>query len=138
MIKRMGTLFLFITLTIQAFCPEYRTLYIAESTGINPYERIFKAICETESSNDSKAWNQKENAVGICQIRPIRLMDFNKQSGKHYKLSEMYSVEKSKEVFMFFAHQHYCTDYENIALDWNCRSQKYWNKVKNELKKIRI
>ena len=55
-----------------------------------------------ESGMYDKAYNAKEKATGIAQVRPIRLKDFNKSTGKNYKLSDMYDINKSKEVFMYY------------------------------------
>ena len=133
MIKKTVICVLLLFTSLLCRAPGYPTFYIKESKGIQPYEIIWKAICTIESSGDSRAWNKRESAVGICQIRPIKLKDFNDQTGKHYKLSQMYEISKSKEVFIWFARKHQPDDYEGIAKDWNCQSEKYWQKVKTKI-----
>ena len=99
--------------------PGRAELVILTSESINPYERIWEAICEHETSNDSTAYNEIEQAVGIAQIRPIRLKDYNIRSGNRYRLEEMYEVNKSKAVFMFYAQKIHNTD--RIIRLWNGR-----------------
>ena len=114
--------------------PEYRTLYISESSGINPLEQLFKAICTVESDNNPNALNRKELAYGVCQIRYIRLHDFNKRTGSHYVLKDMYDPWLSKKIFLWYAHQG--SDLETIAKKWNGsgrKTEQYWQKVEKHL-----
>jgi len=116
--------------------PAQKGFYIFRRDPINPYERLYKAICIVESGNNPLAYNKKEKATGIVQIRPIRINDFNRQTGKRYTLKEMYDANKSKEVFMFFAGKYEYTDYETIARAWNGSGKatiKYWQRVKSKI-----
>jgi len=97
--------------------PGHAKIYISQPKFESPYEAIWEAICQYESRNDPMAYNPKEDAVGIAQIRPIRIKDYNERTGKNYKLVEMYDVEKSKEVFMHYAtHLHHRN---KIIRKWN-------------------
>jgi hypothetical protein len=80
------------------------------------------------------AYNSKEKAVGIAQIRPIRLKHYNALTGKHYALKEMYDTLKAKEVFIYFCNG----SYEEIAKNWNGSGKMteiYWSKVEKILRK---
>lgn len=103
-------------------------------------EKLFKAVSAIESNFNPYALNEYENAVGIVQIRPIRLKDFNIRTGKNYLLEDMYDISKAKEVFMYYANK-YKGNIEKIARNWNGgptgykkeSTLKYWNKVKSKL-----
>jgi len=90
-----------------------------------------------ESGGDRWAYNKREHAVGIAQVRMIRLRDYNRRAGKSYQLSDMYDPYKAKIVFMY-----YCSgDYERIAKSWNGSGKKtikYWNNIKKQLKYLDI
>lgn len=114
-------------------------IYIDEAIPIRPYENLWQAVCEVESNFDPMAYNPKEKAIGISQIRPIRINDFNKKAGKDYKHKEMYDPIKSKEVFMWYADKYHPSDYEVIAKRWNGSGYKtieYWKRVKSKLESL--
>ena len=107
---------------------------LVKTESINPYNIIWEAISMVESHKDCKAYNKKERATGIVQIRPIRLKDYNQRTGSHYKLVDCYKIEVSKKIFMYYAQQYKHNEYNKIATDWNkCKTNKYWNKVKKYL-----
>jgi hypothetical protein len=85
--------------------------------AIRPYEAIWSAVCQVESCGDKFAYNPKEQATGISQIRPIRVLDYNIRTGKKYTLTDMYDIEVSKEVFMYYACR--IKDRDEIIKRWN-------------------
>lgn len=93
--------------------------YITEGVAIRPYEDIWQAVCIVESSNNPLAHNVKENAVGIAQIRQVRINDYNRRTGEHYKLKEMYDPAKAKSVFMYYAMEIGENNAEKIIRCWN-------------------
>jgi hypothetical protein len=99
--------------------------------SIHPFDRIFKAVCQIESGNDSLAFCIDINglpSVGIAQIQQIRLDDYNRQTGSHYDLIDCFSQRLSKQIFMFYAQG----NYESIAKHWNGRgpmTEIYWKKI---------
>lgn len=106
-------------------------LMIVQEEPIRPYETIWNAVCQYESNNNPNAYNSKERATGIVQIRPIRLKDYNQRTGKNYKLKDCYNTSIAKEIFMYYSCKFDHTQPERIASDWNkCKTDKYWNKVK--------
>lgn len=126
-------------LILIAFCgllkaPDQKSIAIPQPEVINPYERIYKAICTVESSNRPDVINYKESAFGICQLRKARLSDFNREAGQSYSLVDCLRPDVSKIVFMHNASKFNPTDYRLIARDWNrSKTEIYWNKVKAKL-----
>lgn len=129
------TLILFLSLlTLPAFAPCEKAAYILRDEPVNPYERIWQAVCKVESSNRPDAINYKEAAYGICQLRKARLSDFNREAGQSYSLTDCLRPDISKIVFMHNATKFNPTDYRLIARDWNkSKTEIYWNKVKKAL-----
>lgn len=129
----------FLLLASRATAPEMKSLALIESTPVNIYERLMRAVIQVESMGDTMAYNPLENAYGPFQIRPIRLLDYNQRTGKKYTMKDCYSISVSREIFLYYA-RHIGSDYETIARRWNGSGEKtieYWRKVRNELSEIR-
>lgn len=92
-------------------------------------------MIEVESKGDSLAYNPIEQAYGIMQIRPVRLLDYNLRTGSSYKMRDCYSPEVSKKIFMYYAVKHNPDEILAICRDWNGASEKnkYYQKVKAKL-----
>lgn len=85
------------------------------------FRRTFWAVAWTESSGDPRAFNRRENAAGIVQIRPIMLRDANRIIGyPKWSLADRFDVEKSYAMFRLV-----CRYYENKggAEQWS----RLWN-----------
>lgn len=118
--------------------PESKTIPIPLPGLIAPYEALYQAQVQVESGGNPNAYNAKEMATGIVQVRPIRLRDFNRRAGKQYTLSDCYNEKVSKEIWLFYASQYHPSQQETIARKWNGSghmTKEYWKRVKNELKK---
>jgi hypothetical protein len=105
-------------------------------TPICPLKRLSGVVAWVESKNNPNALNRLENAVGLYQIRPIRLKDYNQRTQSHYKLKDCYDPKINKMIWEFYASGFYPTDYEGICKGWNGKgksNQIYWNKVKKRL-----
>jgi len=101
-----------------------------------PYEPLWKAVCEVESSNNVFAVNEDEQAYGISQIRQIRLDDYNNRTGKNITLTDCFDYNVSREVFMYYALMYDTSEFETIARRWNGSGQMtvvYWGKVKSRI-----
>ena len=104
--------------------------------------KLVDAIIHVESRGDSMAYNKRENAVGVLQIRPIMLREVNRLLGYNkYTLKDRWSKAKSIEMFnVIKEHTTNPTD-EKLARNWNGgwngykkqSTLKYWNKVKEQL-----
>jgi hypothetical protein len=102
-------------------------------------DTLLNAVMAVESNFDSMAYNEKENAVGVLQIRPIMVREVNRLLGEDkYTLKDRWNKTKSIEMFnVIRSHTNNATD-QKIARNWNggCNGHKkqntlkYWNKVK--------
>jgi len=102
-------------------------------------DTLLIAVMAVESNFDSMAYNAKENAVGVLQIRPIMVREVNRLLGEDkYTLKDRWSKAKSIEMFnVIRSHTKNATD-EMIARNWNGgwnghkkqSTLKYWQKVK--------
>ena len=94
------------------FTIEYKPPY-------SPFKTLSQAVGIVESRGDPMAYNARERAVGIYQIRQGMLTDFNHATGKSYALTDMYEISLSNEVFMWHCMKYHPTDIETIARTWN-------------------
>jgi hypothetical protein len=135
-LKRLILVSVFLTVTLKALAPSRESIIIAVSEPINPYKRLIYAIGMVETKLDTLAYNPVEQAVGYFQIRPVRLEDYNRRTGKNYKLKDMYNYSISEKIFLYYAHQLGPNNFEKISRRWNGSGPKtylYWNRVKKYL-----
>jgi hypothetical protein len=122
-------------LSIRAFAPSARSLFIEIPDKIKPFEKLWQAVCKIESNNDSLAFCIDINgkpSVGIAQIQESRLNDYNTHTGNNYKLMDCFSPVISKKIFMYYCQ----VSYEMCAKRWNGSGKMteiYWNKIKSVL-----
>lgn len=124
---------IFLLFATKAIAPDLKELVIMKSYPVDLYDKLIRAVIEVESKGDSLAFNPIEQAYGIMQIRPIRLLDYNQRTGKRYKLQDCYRPEISTEIFLYYAKKIGYPNYENIARSWNgsgVKTLEYWDKVK--------
>jgi hypothetical protein len=140
--KRIFLLLCFgIICSIAVYAPERKTLTIEIKPPIKPYEAITNAVAMVESNMDDNAYNRIEKATGRYQVRPIRLKDYNKRTGSHLKLKEMYNPLKAEKVFLYYAMQIGYQDPEKIIRCWNGgergmkkkSTKEYYKKVRKVL-----
>jgi hypothetical protein len=89
-----------------------------------------------ETIGDTLAFNPLEEAVGVFQIRPIRLIDYNKRTGNKYSRTDLFNYETSEKIFIYFADQIGPYNLEMIAKRWNGSGKQtvnYWNRIKRYL-----
>lgn len=135
-LKRLVLVSVFLIFTLKALAPSRESIIIPESGPINPYKRLIYAIGMVETKLDTLAFNPVEQAVGYFQIRPVRLEDYNRRTGKNYKLKDMYNYSISEKIFLYYAHQLGPNNFEKISRRWNGSGPKtylYWNRVKKYL-----
>ena len=104
-----------------------------------PIDTLLNAVMAVESNFDTMAYNSKENAAGVLQIRPIMVREVNRLLGEDkYTLKDRWSKAKSIEMFnVIRSHLKGATD-EEIARTWNGgyngknnpKTMQYWKKVK--------
>ena len=136
-LKKIGlTAFLLLTVIFRASSPSMKTFVIFETIPIEPYKQLEYAIGFVETMNDTMAYNPFEQAAGIFQIRPIRLVEYNNQTGMKYSMEDLFRYEISKKIFVYFADQIGPYNLEQIARRWNGSGNMttyYWNRIKQYL-----
>jgi len=111
-------------------------------------EGLLDAIAYVESGNDPNAWNEKEDAVGLYQIRKIFVDDVNRILGKPvFSYNDRWNPHKSREMayiyICYWAKKAKGNKIEAMARifnggpkGWKKKCTKpYWKKVKAELEK---
>ena len=91
------------------------------------------AVEMVETKGDTLAYNPLEEAVGILQIRPIRLIDYNKRTGSSLTREDLFNYEISEQIFLYFADQIGPYNLELIARKWNGSghlTSNYWERVR--------
>lgn len=117
----------------------------AADNGINNkksfnWNPVMDAIIKVESQNNRFA--QSGNSVGSMQITPIMVAECNfilksRKSKKRYKLSDRFSIRKSKEMFLLFQSKYNPkNNIERAIRSWNGGlnysikyTQRYFEKV---------
>jgi hypothetical protein len=132
--KKIGlTAFLFVSVVFKASSPCIDSLIIFETPPVEPYKKLVYAIGFVETMNDTMAYNPFEQAAGIFQIRPIRLKEYNIQTGMRYRMEDLFRYEVSERIFLYFADQAGPYNFEQIARSWNGSGKMttfYWNRIK--------
>ncbi len=105
--------------SLRAFSPDTHCLILAENTPVNPFKRVIYAVGMVEGKCDTLAYNVKEEATGYFQIRPCRVDDYNKRTGSHYTLNDMYDYEKAEKVFLYYASQYGPYRMDELIRAWN-------------------
>lgn len=109
-------------------------------------DQFFAALAQVESSNNPKAYNTKENAVGIYQIRKLYFLD----SGVKGVHTNCFEASFAKTVCIKYFERYESNalkklDFETLSRlhnggpNWRrhkAATDKYWQKVKKELDKI--
>ena len=134
--KLLIAVFLFLTFAFQAVAPDSNGFIVFESPAVNPYRDLMYAIGMVETEGNIMAYNDIENAVGIFQIRQVRIDDYNRRTGSNYALADMFDPELSEKVFLYFASKYKPYELEKIAKAWNGsgpRTEYYWKRIKEYL-----
>jgi hypothetical protein len=126
---------LFFSLKVSA--PSWESLTIIEFPPVEPYGRLEFAIGMIETKGDTMAYNPLEEAIGIFQIRPIRLIDYNRRTGSRYTRHDLYNFEISEKIFLYYADLTGPYKLEQIAKNWNGSGKRttfYWDRIKQYMK----
>ncbi len=107
---------------------------------------IINAIIQVESSGNENAYNSKEDAVGVLQIRRCMVDDVNRilarmGSSETYSYSDRWNRHLSIEMFDIFCTYYGLNTAEEMARCWNGGPRGinnpytigYWNKVEEVL-----
>ena len=107
---------------------------------------LVDAMIYVESRGNSKAFNEKENACGCLQIRPIMVREVNRilktqKTEQRFSLEDRWDCDLSKEMFYIWKNYHHSdSNDEKIARNWNggpngyknSKTEHYWNKVQKQ------
>ena len=121
---------------LRVFAPGSNYFIISGSPGINPFSALMYATAMVETMGNPLAYNELENAVGIFQIRQVRIDEYNRRTGSNVDLSEMYDIQLSEKVFLYFALHYGPYRLEKIAKAWNGSgpmTELYWKRIKEYL-----
>jgi hypothetical protein len=136
MMSRLSLILILLLFSAKAIAPDHQVISLVESGSINPFEELIRAVMQVESSGDTLAYNAEEEAYGPLQIRPIRLYDYNKRTGKKYTMHDCFRKDVSFEIFLYYATLIGYPNFETIAKRWNGSGKltiTYWEKVKARL-----
>ena len=126
----------FLLAGLRVAAPESNLFIIAESPGVQPFSGLMYATAMVETMGNTLAYNEFENAVGIFQIRQVRIDDYNRRTGRNYCLEDMYDPQLSEKVFLYFASLAGPYKFEKIAKAWNGSgpmTELYWKRIKEYL-----
>jgi|SRR5664280_490440 len=136
-LKKIKTVcILLLSLSIQLSAPNVKSILVFEPVPVEAYKQLALAIGIVETKCDTLAYNPIENAAGIFQIRPIRLIDYNKRTGSSYTRKDLFNYEISKKIFLYYADQIGPYNLELIAKKWNGSGRlttNYWHRIKKYL-----
>jgi len=104
---------------------------------------LVDALILVESAGSSYAFNEKENACGCLQIRPIMLREVNRilrkqNNDKRFTKEDRWSCGLSQEMFYIWRNYHHKNSSDEvIARNWNGgprgykkqSTEHYWHKV---------
>lgn len=122
--------------SLPSIAPDRNYLIIYDPVAITPFEPLMYAIGMVETMGNALAYNEFENAVGIFQIRQVKVDEYNRQTGNNYMLTDMFDYENSKRVFLHFASKIGPYNFERIAKTWNGSGPMtdfYWDRIKSYL-----
>jgi hypothetical protein len=120
-------------LSVKVSAPNWNSLTIIEFSPVQPYSKLEYAIGMIETKGDTLAYNPLEEAIGIFQIRPIRIIDYNRRTGSSISRHDLYNFETSEKIFLYYASLSGPYKLEQIARNWNGsgkRTSFYWDRVK--------
>jgi len=99
---------------------------------------LLEAVLFVESAHNPKAFNEKENAAGIAQLRPIMIAEANEIVGyKKYSLKDRWNVRKSIEIW-YVIQDYHNPSYDPITacLMWNAGNANSKVNISNYISKI--
>ena len=122
---------------------------IFDSEPARDFIDILNAISQVESSGNQDAYNPREDACGVLQIRQCMVDDVNRilrrRGSTHtYTYNCRWNITKSYEMFDIYCNYYGFNTAEHMARGWNGGPRGiskpstlgYWNKVQTELNEI--
>ena len=116
---------------------------VYDGCGFMPRDHFVCAVAMVESGGDPSICNEREDAVGILQIRPVMVREVNRIGGGGFTLDDRWNVCKSLAMFRIHERHGIGVDgsHESVARTWNGGprgmgkdgTEIYWTKVKRRL-----
>jgi hypothetical protein len=134
--KKIVLLTFLLLFALKAFAPGNGSLVIISTPPEEPFRKLIHAIGMVETKFDTLSYNPVEEAVGYFQIRPIRVIDYNKRTGSSFSMKDMFDYDISEKVFLYYASEIGPYNFERIAKRWNGSGKitfQYWDQVKKYL-----
>jgi hypothetical protein len=128
--------FILLSFSIRASAPDWKAMTVYSFPPVEPFRKLITAIGIVETKCDTLAFNPIEGAAGYFQIRPIRLLDYNKRTGESISRQDLFNYETSEKIFLYYANLIGPYKLDQIARDWNGSGQRtfaYWERVKKLL-----
>jgi hypothetical protein len=128
--------FILLSFSLEVSAPSEKLLTVLKLAPIEPYKQLAFAVGMVETKGDTLAYNPLEEATGIFQIRPIRLIDYNKRTRSSYTRNDLFNFEISEKIFLYFADQVGPYNIEQIARKWNGSGHlttNYWYRIRQYL-----
>jgi hypothetical protein len=107
-------------------------------------DNVIDALILVESGGNPKAYNKSENAIGVLQIRPIMVADYNRIYKTNFEHSVAWDVDASRMIAIgIFSHYSKNIDKPNakhFAFIWNGGGSA-WRRVdapKNDQKQVNL
>jgi hypothetical protein len=125
-----------LSFSIKVSAPTWTSIILPRPVPIEPYKNLIFATAMVETECDTMAYNPLENAAGIFQIRPVKLIDYNKRTGSTIGRKDLFDYNTSEKIFLYFAEQIGPYNIEKIARRWNGSGElttNYWNRIKRYL-----
>jgi hypothetical protein len=125
-----------LSLSFRVAAPSWNAITIYEFSPVEAYRQLEFAVGMVETQGDTLSFNPREDAIGIFQIRPIRLNDYNIRTGSRITRDELYNYETSEKIFIYYAELIGPYNFEQIAKRWNGTGKHtdyYWNRIKEYL-----
>ena len=123
---------LMMILSLKLLAPDLHQTVIVKEDPVKPFQKLIYAVGMTEGRCDTLAYNEKEDAVGFFQIRPVRLNEYNDRTGSSYTMNDMYNYQIAEKIFLYYASAIGPYNFEKIARSWNGSGPMtitYWKKV---------
>ena len=132
--------------TAPASRPSPRVATSPSEAMVRAMDATWAAVCRVESGYDLAAYNPREQAAGIAQIRPICLVDANRivrlsgGPGQTWTMADRYHAAKARAIFAtyvtYYARNNQCP--EAWARIWNggpngmakASTLDYWRRVR--------
>ena len=97
-------------------------ILLASSVHALTMDDVIDALIQVESSGKPAAFNESENAIGVLQIRPIMVKDYNRIYGTNFDHCVAWDVEASRMIAIGIF-RHYTKNIQpnakHLAFIWN-------------------